>query len=393
VTVARDSDEQVERLARRYRGRMTRGMVRDDLLPDPRWRAAFAEVPRHVFLPRFFRPVSPNTWAAVDATDRDWLTQVYANRVQVTQLDGDPTLWETARRQGEIRGVPTSSSSMPAIMAVMLEALSVTDGVRVLEIGTGTGYNAALLCHRLGATQVSTVDIDTELVSTAAARLSTLDYHPVSAAADGAAGYAPGAPYDRMISTCSVSEIPLAWLEQTVPGGIIVTTLNRPLGAGLLRITAGDGPHGTGRVLADDGRFMPLRAHRRTLDDAFIESLTDAPGQTRPTELSAATVVSPTSPFEFFAGLALPNVFAFTPAPKTVLLVHEDGSWARHHNHRVTQSGPRALWDEAEAAHELWLSLNRPRRPRFGITIDPTCQELWLDNPDSSHRWRLSDQG
>jgi methyltransferase of ATP-grasp peptide maturase system len=384
--------DDLERLARRYRGRMARGMVRDGLLPDLRWRAAFTDVPRHQFLPRFFRPVSANTWAAVDATDKDWLAQIYANRVLVTQLDGDPTRWESARRQGEIRGVPTSSSSMPAIMAVMLEALSLSDGQHVLEIGTGTGYNAALLCHRLGSASVSTVDIDAALIAEASTRLATTGYHPTCTATDGATGYLPGAPYDRVLSTCAVSAIPLHWLAQTHPGGIIVTTLNRPLGAGLVRIASGEGPCGTGRVLADDGRFMPLRAHRRHIDDALIDTLAEAPGTTRPTELSAATVVSPTSPFEFFAGLSLPGVTPFTPTPDTVLLVHEDGSWARHHNGEVTEGGPRPLWTEAESAYTLWQSLDKPRRSRFGITVEPTHQELWLDTPTSPHQWPLSDQ-
>jgi protein-L-isoaspartate O-methyltransferase len=254
---------EAEGIARRHRGRLVRVLERDGLLADRRWRTAFADVPRHMFLPRFFRPVSPTEWAAIDSSDDDWLTQVYANRVLVTQLDGDPARWELARAGGRISGVPTSSSSMPAIMAVMLEALDVVDGNQVLEIGTGTGYNAALLCHRLGADHLTTVDIDAELVDAARQRLAAIGYRPTCAATDGAAGYPPRASYDRVVCTCAVSTVPLPWLAQTRPGGIVVTTLNRPLGAGLVRITVDADGTGQGRVLADDGRFMPLRAHRR----------------------------------------------------------------------------------------------------------------------------------
>jgi hypothetical protein len=177
----------------------------------------------------------------------------------------------------------------------------------------------------------------------------------------------------------------LAWLEQTRPGGIVVTTLSRPLGAGLVRIIAGDGPNGQGEVLADDGRFMPLRAP----DTQAVEWPTmDAIGSTRSTRL-AASVISPTHPFEFFAGLDAPDVHAVGATHNSVLLAHPDGSWARHNSETVTQGGPRRLWDEIEAAYQDWLELGRPRRARFGITVTPEAQELWLDTPDSPHRWPL----
>lgn len=384
---------QADTNAGRYRGRMVRGLVREGLLGDARWRAAFTDVPRHRFLPRFFRPVAPTGWAPVDDTDPEWMAQIYSNRVLVTQLDGDPARWTVALLNGETRGVPTSSSSMPGIMAVMLEALDLADGHRVLEIGTGTGYNAALLCHRLGAHRVSTVDIDVDLVAAARDNLALCGYHPTCAVADGAGGYPPNAPYDRILGTCSVSTVPLAWLAQTRPGGLVVTTLNRPLGAGLVKITAGEGPYGRGRVLADDGRFMPLRAHRQPLDDALIASLATASGATRRTAFPMSTVASPASQFEFFAGLALPGVAPISADSETVLLVHPDGSWVRQDGEDerqvVTQGGPRRLWDEVERAYKQWCDLGRPRRSRFGITVTPHVQELWLDTPDSEPRWPL----
>jgi methyltransferase of ATP-grasp peptide maturase system len=376
----------------RYRERMVRALAKEGLVTDPRWRAAFAEVPRHLFLPRFFRPTATGGWLPIDATDPDWLAQVYSNQVLVTQFDGDPSAWDRAVEAGEIRGVPTSSSSMPGIMAVMLELLSVSDGHRVLEIGTGTGYNAALLCHRLGSASVSTVDIDAGLSELARARLASCDYRPTCVVADGAEGYPPNSLYDRVLSTASVSSVPLPWLAQTRPGGLVVTTLNRPLGAGLVRITAGEGPCGRGRVLADDGRFMPLRAHRRPVDQSWLSALIDAAGPTRTTALDAAVVTS-ASPFEFFAGLELPGVALTGLPPDATLLHHPDGSWARlrteRGRHWVTQAGPRRLWDEVERAHRRWSDLGRPRRSRFGITVDPTGQELWLDTPDGPHRWPL----
>jgi protein-L-isoaspartate O-methyltransferase len=77
---------------------------------------------------------------------------------------------------------------MPSLMAQMLEALDVRDEHRVLEIGTGTGYNAALLCHRLGSNNVVSIDIDATLVAVAKNRLAALGHHPTLVVGDGTAG-------------------------------------------------------------------------------------------------------------------------------------------------------------------------------------------------------------
>jgi SAM-dependent methyltransferase len=107
-------------------------------------------------------------------------------------------------------------------MVSVLEALDVTGDSRVLEIGTGTGYTTALLCERLGSDHVTSVDIDPELIELARTRLATHGYHPTLAAVDGAGGYPPGTPYDRIIATCGVPTIPPAWLQQAAPAAVIV---------------------------------------------------------------------------------------------------------------------------------------------------------------------------
>src|SRR5205823_2191217 len=154
----------------------------------------------------------------------------------------------------------------------------------------------------------TTVDVDADLIAQAAENLDQCGYRPTVAVCDGAEGYPPRAPYDRVLATCSVSRIPLAWLEQTVPGGLVVTTLNRPIGAGLVRITAGQGAYGQGWVLPDDGRFMPLRAHRRAAADELLPGMDTSTGQSRGTPLGAGELIAPGSQFEFYAGLSLPDV-------------------------------------------------------------------------------------
>ncbi|WP_440900832.1 methyltransferase domain-containing protein [Actinosynnema sp.] len=367
-------------LGARFREELVDGMVGEGVLSDPRWVRAFREVPREAFLPGFFAQREDGAWVPVTRGDPDWLRLVYRDDVRVTQLDGDDAAWSRALEQGWARGVPTSSSSMPAIMAIMLEALAVADGCRVLEIGTGTGYNAALLSAGIGSPSVVTVDVDPAVLSRARAALAAAGWSPECALADGAGGWPEAAPYDRVLGTCAVSRVPLPWLEQTRPGGVVVTALNRPLGAGLIRLTALGGTRAEGRVLAEDGRFMPLRAHAAGWAEAALaRAATAVPEETRATALGAHEVVHPGSGYEFFAGLVLRGaVVTMNP----VLLAHEDGSWARPRGGVVSQGGPRRLWAEAEEGHREWQALGRPRRSRFGVTVDGEDQRFWLDAPE-----------
>jgi methyltransferase of ATP-grasp peptide maturase system len=377
-----------ENQARRLRGRMVDKLVADGLPLDPGWRAAFEAVPRHAFLPWLFEQLRDGAWRLVTDADEAWLPAVYRNRVAITQLDGD----ESRRRDaldGPVRGTPTCSSSEPAIMAIMLAALDVRDGDTVLEIGAGTGYNAALLCHRLGDDHVTTVDVDEAIAARAAKHLAAVGFHPTCVATDGALGHPANAPYDRVLGTCSVSTIPLAWLDQTAPGGHIVTTLNRQIGAGLVKLTPDGNGRATGRVLADDGRFMPLRAHRGPRVTDLIDQVRGSHAKARLTELTATRLLRPADRFEFYAGLSLPHVVAWSDTHGDTWLAHPDGSWARYSRHSVSQGGPRRLWDLAEQAHTEWHALGRPPRERFGLTVGPDGQEFWLDSPNSPGRWPL----
>lgn len=125
-------------------------------------------------------------------------------------------------------GMPTSASSQPSIMAVMLEQLELQPGMRVLEIGAGTGYNAALMADLVGETgNVVTVDIQPDLIEQARANLDRNRFERVQAiAADGGEGYPPGTPYDRIILTVSSWVITPAWREQLKDGGRIVLPLS-----------------------------------------------------------------------------------------------------------------------------------------------------------------------
>jgi len=194
---------------------------------DPAWHAAFLAVPRHAFIPdliwrwergelvTFRRSEDPDRWLALSYAPRQSL---------ITQVDdGDPI------RPGLVGDRISSSASQPDVMALMLAALDVQHGMRVCEIGTGTGYNAALLAQRLGATNVTTIEVDAFLADRARAALAETGYRDVrGVTGDGALGYPPRAPYDRVLSTASVQQVPYAWVAQTRPGGRVVTPWGTP---------------------------------------------------------------------------------------------------------------------------------------------------------------------
>ncbi len=125
-------------------------------------------------------------------------------------------------------GRPISSSSQPAIMAIMLEQLALEPGQRVLEVGAGTGYNAALIAHVVGqGGHVVTIDIDDDLVLSARQHLAAAGFDGVDVrCADGGYGYPEGAPYDRIILTASAWDIAPAWFDQLSLGGRLVLPLS-----------------------------------------------------------------------------------------------------------------------------------------------------------------------
>lgn len=163
---------------------------------------AFAAIPREAFVSGGFQG-RDGTW--VSPGDPDFLDVVYRNDVLVTKVEG---------------GVPVSSSSQPSLMALMIKELDVRPGTRVLEIGAGTGYNAALMAY-LGA-RVTSVDVQGDVAGNARAALDAAGVSGVRVVhGDGYAG-APGERFDRVIVTVGVAGVSPWWLGQLDPGGYAV---------------------------------------------------------------------------------------------------------------------------------------------------------------------------
>jgi protein-L-isoaspartate(D-aspartate) O-methyltransferase len=198
--MAQNMNEMHAPLSRNDQEALTRRQQLVDILKQSRClstqavEAAFRAVPRHLFLPGI-----P-------------LDKVYAD-------EAIPTKYQD--------GLATSSSSQPAVMATMLEQLEVQAGHHVLEIGAGTGYNAALLATLAGEEgQVVTIDIDDDLVTDSKEHLKMAGFHHVRVVCgDGAFGYRDAAPYDRIILTVGSWDIAPSWIDQLKPGGRLLLPL------------------------------------------------------------------------------------------------------------------------------------------------------------------------
>ncbi|MFJ9340789.1 methyltransferase domain-containing protein [Streptomyces sp. NPDC101733] len=299
-------------------------------LDDPAWRAAFTAVPRHLFVPWFWTGRGAGherLWAEDPDPERRarWLRGVYADAPLATRL-----------RDGEL----VSSSSQPSLMARMLDALDVRDGDNVLEIGAGTGYNAALLCHRLGEDLVTTVDLDEEITESARAHLALLGYRPTVVTGDGARGCPARAPFDRILVTCTLPLIPPGWLGQCRPGARILA----PLSTGLIALTVEDAELAEGRFLHTPAYFVPLRGATASPYPA---------GRTGPL-YGVPYDLAENERFQFLLVL-------------TAGVLH-----------------PREALD-------LWRREDRPPRERFGVTVTPRGQWSWLDDPQGPYVWPLGE--
>jgi protein-L-isoaspartate O-methyltransferase len=361
---------------------------------DPGWAAVLGAVPRWRFLPdRIWPHTASGEYLTVDRAGdpHAWRHWADSDVAIVTQ-------WDDGKHAGRAPGtVPTSSSSQPSLVARMLADLDPQPGERVLDVGAGTGWTTALLAARAGPGHVTGIEADPAMADAAAQRLAAMGINAKIVLGDGNRGWPPAAPYDRVHATYAIRRLPPAWIEQTRPGGVIVTpwTTDFAHPGAIARLTVGGDGTATG-PFTWPAEFMHDRHQRIRWPDhhRYI------PGTRWPegTQETTATI-QPRDLWDsqhdvalFVTGLLVPGVVHSASDDGEFTAWFYDltsASWAAlYADHRddgkaeVYQGGPRRLWDEIEAACHHWTSHGRPGYTRLGLTITAAgTTRLWVDDP------------
>src|SRR5579883_1089376 len=368
-------------------------LKQEGAITSPAVEAAFRTIPRHLFLETFYlrEQTAPVRWKQVKPSALDtlgWCQLVYADAPRITRLN-------------EI-GNPISSSSAPTIMAKTLEGACLSSGQRVLEIGAGTGYNAALLAFLVGDPAfVTTIELEDDLATLARRHLERVigpGVHVIPG--DGFLGYPPNAPYDRIVASVSTHRIPLAWLDQLGEDGILVMHLQGHLAGGCLMRFQKQGPgrSGCGQMMTGTD-FMELRtpAVPSPLAPQLLTHLLH--------QDIACTVRFPQDQFDptllwdhhlafllqtLFPTLHLTSMRRQREDPPQICLLDDQThtllAFARAEDQQwnLEIRGHMQVWERVLTAYQQWVAVGRPAATAYQLHVDAVgTQRLTLPSPSS----------
>lgn len=346
---------------------------------DSPWvRPAVEDLPRHLFAPDRVWAWDGSVYVPADrGTEAGrWAELVYPrpDRATITQITD---------------GLPSSSLSCQAVVVDMLDSLMVEPGHQVLELGTGAGWNAALLAARAGPGRVTSVEVDPRLAAESRNRLDSVGAGVNVVNGDGSHGSRENAPYDRVIATYAVDKVPWTWVEQTRPGGRIVTPWGR---LGHVALTVADDGSSASGWMQGLAQFMPSRGTSQGLPWDQVRG-DDAP-ETNGSFARDLRHLHADVSLLFALRVVLPDVRILTTAGDGVTAWLHDGhsSWAtltapESGAPMVYQGGPRRLAEETDRAWRKWQDAGEPGLYDFGMTRTPTRQYIWSGDKDTGTRW------
>ncbi len=195
--------------------KMIEDVKKKGFLKNPEYERAFLSVPRHIFIPSIY-DIEKEEWKKYEIDyskpQEEILRKIYVDKPLVIDIE---------------RGDVLSTSSQPTVMAMMIEEAKLKNGDRVLEVGTGSGYNAGVISRIVGNNgKVITTELEKKVYESANSNLKRSGIKNVKIyCVDGGLGYSKEAPFDKIIVTTSSSDITEEWIKQLKIGGRIVLPL------------------------------------------------------------------------------------------------------------------------------------------------------------------------
>jgi protein-L-isoaspartate(D-aspartate) O-methyltransferase len=343
-------------------------------ITSPAVERAFRTAERHRLLETFYHRTDRGTEGRFITFQHDpghprpdHLALIYADTVLATRF---------------IDGLPASSTSQASLVAAMLELLDLSAGLNILEIGAGTGYNAALMAEIVGDQRlVVTVDVLEDVVDQTRRLLAEAGYPQIQVLLrDGFEGVPERAPFDRIVATVGCSDLSPRWVEQLAPGGSMLVPVEQATGHPLVLVTKQDGTL-RGRMVLRTG-FMPVRGplHIEDLwargvvvrDQAELVHEPDSgprfaarpPGE--PMDLT-----DDETDFLFFLGLEDRRACW---APQGPALSEGSGGWAALAPDGIWWWKDASLAGELDRHYRDWDALGRPALEDYQVSFVPVDQ-------------------
>lgn len=346
-------------------------------------RRAFTEVPRHLFVESYYGPSGPVTLPPDGPLPTDVLSYIYEDNSLLTHL---PLNQE---QDG------ASSCSRPSLTAEMIEHLDLGEGIRVLEIGCGTGYAAALVSH-LTKTEVTTIDVNEAVVNGARRALKRAGCHDVRVIhGDGYLGGQDLGSFDRIVVTVGCSGVSPHWAESLRRGGILVAPLYHGGEYPVFVISKADNLCGWPAILTS---FMPAAGMLHSTRSRIMPHLPHTQTSRHPSgmELDQEAL----DELCFFMGIRDPHftkVWMDSPSMdhnfNSKALVYPVGGALLIQRDCFVLAGQTEMLKVGQALAEDWNRLGRPRAQEWTCTFNPigTAESLLMptdwhlrDNPPES---------
>ncbi len=322
---------------------------------------AFRVVPRYEFLPSFFERLYSNSnrrgWRTVSfsTNEREWLEKIYTNRPLIISIDED--------------GFAERSSLQPGLIAQMIQSVQVRRGCRVLEIGTGTGYNAALVGSIAGPENVVTIDENDALLDVVRARIERTIGPDVTVLCLESRNLPESLGlFDAIIVNGSCERIDPSWMRALMPGGRIVFNWMKSFTNVMIQAEK-TGRNLTGRVCQYDGDLISMYGGQGTQH-----------GPLPYVPLPLIAYFACQSPifgdpdFRFFLQINMPSLrydhYSKLSSGERVYVVRDIDSNRIVHFFPLKIRGDASLWKEIYALYEKFEQLQQPSRKEFLLTVN-----------------------